>query len=974
MSLRTKLITLILVFILPTIGLMVIFHSRLVTAYQSQAFDFQSNSTQMVASELKVSLKNLTETMYIVLRDGIQSLKSDQCQTYLDRKVKESGLFNYLVLVDLEGRRICSSEKFDPQIDISAIPAFIESSASGSMAISQITDNQDEFDSQISIALPAWSYGPEFPKGVLIGTFSPNYLKDLFTTLHLPRTTEVYIFSTTGTVLTALSETESSTEILSNKASSFLQKQFSGKEEITLIGKDNISRVFRFAPLGLGDLALVGVGFPEGKFLADSQQFVTGNIAIISLLTLIILLLAYGGIENNVIKPLAKISQTAEAITQGKMNARTELKGQNDEIGRLGSIFDKMAESLEENRVILQKETAAKLASQEKFFRLFEDSILGIFQITKNGFIEDVNPALANMFGFTSSEEMVESYTSSAENLFENFSDSETIQELLQRRQPVKMETRFKKKDGSYFIGNLHMWGVWNAAGEMESMEGFIEDITANKQTRDQLMKLSQAVEQNPIGILISDGNGRIEYANRGIQNIFGYEPSELKNRLLVDMVPPEYDAEKVEAIRQKLRNKQTIQGEVKNKKKNGEWFWERYVISPINIPMNTVQSTLCLIEDVSEQYRNKERITQQLEELSALRTIDLAISSNLDLTATMNIISNIAVKHLKVDAVLVQLYDPDYHMLQTVLATGFEQEIPEQIPFPAAADLSDWELVEEFSVHIPENLKEKKSEHHLSFPNDDRLVACYGLPLVAKADVKGLFRVFLKDARVPEQHWLDFFYNLAAQTSIAMDNQELFRDLKQSNANLLQAYEATIEGWSRALNYRDQETEDHSIRTTRWTIDLARELGFPPEELVNIRRGALLHDIGKVSVRDSILNKPGPLTDEEWVEMRKHPQTAYDVLAPIEFLKKSLDIPYCHHERWDGSGYPRGLKGQEIPLAARIFSVIDVYDALTSDRPYRSAWPTEKVVAYLREQSGSQFDPAIVEAFLLLLEKQKVS
>ncbi len=213
-----------------------------------------------------------------------------------------------------------------------------------------------------------------------------------------------------------------------------------------------------------------------------------------------------------------------------------------------------------------------------------------------------------------------------------------------------------------------------------------------------------------------------------------------------------------------------------------------------------------------------------------------------------------------------------------------------------------------------------RKKIFRLPFPVDDRYTACFGLPLVAKAEVKGIIPVYLKDPFVPVQHWLDFFYNLATQTAVAMDNYEIFRNLKQSNVYLLQAYEATIEGWSKALNYRDQETEDHSVRTTKWTIELAREMGYPTEELVYIRRGALLHDIGKVAVPDNILNKPGPLTEDEWIQMRLHPQAANEVLSPIEFLHKSLDIPYCHHERWDGKGYPRGLKGQEIPLAARIY------------------------------------------------------
>ncbi|MEA2575140.1 MAG: hypothetical protein QOH93_2438, partial [Chloroflexia bacterium] len=182
-------------------------------------------------------------------------------------------------------------------------------------------------------------------------------------------------------------------------------------------------------------------------------------------------------------------------------------------------------------------------------------------------------------------------------------------------------------------------------------------------------------------------------------------------------------------------------------------------------------------------------------------------------------------------------------------------------------------------------------------------------------------------------------------------------------------AYEATLEGWSHALDLRDKETEGHTQRVTEMTVRLAQELGAPEADVVQIQRGALLHDIGKMGIPDSILLKPGPLTEEEWEIMRKHPVYAYELLSPISFLRPALDIPYCHHEKWDGTGYPLGLKGEQIPLAARIFAVVDVYDALSSDRPYRKSWPQDKVLAHIRELSGTHFDPRIVEAFLLLTE-----
>jgi putative nucleotidyltransferase with HDIG domain len=183
-------------------------------------------------------------------------------------------------------------------------------------------------------------------------------------------------------------------------------------------------------------------------------------------------------------------------------------------------------------------------------------------------------------------------------------------------------------------------------------------------------------------------------------------------------------------------------------------------------------------------------------------------------------------------------------------------------------------------------------------------------------------------------------------------------------------AYEATLEGWSAALDLRDRETEGHTQRVTVMTIELAEAMGINESELVNIRRGALLHDIGKMGVPDNILLKPDKLNEEEWQHMRMHAVYAYNLLSNISYLRDALDIPYCHHEKWNGTGYPRGLKGEEIPLAARIFAVADVYDALTSDRPYRKGWPHEKTLNYIQEQSGHYFDPKVVEVFVRMFRK----
>lgn len=205
----------------------------------------------------------------------------------------------------------------------------------------------------------------------------------------------------------------------------------------------------------------------------------------------------------------------------------------------------------------------------------------------------------------------------------------------------------------------------------------------------------------------------------------------------------------------------------------------------------------------------------------------------------------------------------------------------------------------------------------------------------------------------------------LSAEIGYAVANARLYEAVESAARELRAAYDATLAGWSQALEMRDQDTRGHTDRSAELAVELARRLGVPEAQLGNVRRGALLHDIGKMAVPDSILHKPGPLDESEWLVMKKHPEFAWELLRGIGFLSSALEIPFCHHERWDGSGYPRGLQGEDIPLPARIFAVIDVYDALTSDRPYRPAWRHEEALAYIDSQAGVQFDPHVVAAFL---------
>ena len=366
------------------------------------------------------------------------------------------------------------------------------------------------------------------------------------------------------------------------------------------------------------------------------------------------------------------------------------------------------------------------------------------------------------------------------------------------------------------------------------------------------------------------------------------------------------------------------------------------------------------------ETARLFEQTERRLRQIQALHTIDLAISSSFDLHLTLDILLNQVVSQLKLDAAAVLLLNPHTQMLEYAAGRGFHSAAIQQTRERLGDGHAGRAALERRFISIPNaSHSEAGCARVQSLLASERFVAHHVMPLIAKGQVKGVLEVFHRAPFVPEDEWLGFFETLAEQAAIAIDNAALFEGLKRSNAELAMAYDSTLDGWSRALDLRDKEREGHSQRVTEMTLRLARALEMDEAELVHVRRGALLHDIGKLGIPDTILFKPGKLTDEEWGAMRGHPQFAYDLLAPIVYLRPALDIPYCHHEKWDGTGYPRGLKGEQIPLAARVFAVVDVYDALTSDRPYRKAWDEEKALEHVRERAGKHFDPKVVEAFL---------
>jgi HD-GYP domain-containing protein (c-di-GMP phosphodiesterase class II) len=359
-----------------------------------------------------------------------------------------------------------------------------------------------------------------------------------------------------------------------------------------------------------------------------------------------------------------------------------------------------------------------------------------------------------------------------------------------------------------------------------------------------------------------------------------------------------------------------------------------------------------------------------RLERVSSLHTIDMAITGTRDLEVVFDVILKQAVDQLGVDAAAILLVDQEITSLTVQAAKGFRSDV-------LHARLGLGEGI------IGRAVTEKQEVYLRGLPETggpslggpllvgEEFSACAAVPIAAGEQVRGVLAVFHRSQLDQDSEWLSFQEALATQAAISIDNARLFESLVHLNQELTLAYDITIEGLSHALDLRDHETEGHSQRVTDLTGRLVSRMGVSEDQQVHIRRGALLHDIGKVGIPDAVLQKPASLSAEEWTVMRRHPVLAYELLAPIAFLRPALDIPYCHHEKWDGSGYPRGLAGEAIPLTARIFAIVDVWDALLSDRPYRAAWPEGRVRAYLRTQAGIHFDPRVVDLFFKVLDRK---
>ena len=457
----------------------------------------------------------------------------------------------------------------------------------------------------------------------------------------------------------------------------------------------------------------------------------------------------------------------------------------------------------------------------------------------------------------------------------------------------------------------------------------------------------------------------------------YGYARSEFLAMTLKDLRRADEVPQLVAAAGEPLDGPSRV-GQWKHRRKDGSII--DVEIARTDIELQGKISSFALANDITDRLaaehalaESRDRIELQIGRLNALRAIDLAILGTTDLRLLLKSVLQEIQSQLHPDAAAIFLFNPHSLTIDTSASIGYRTRAAERERVALGDGVAGRAARERRTIAVPDVSAIQMSDHLRRVIDDEGIRSVYAIPLIAKGQIIGVLDALFRKPYDASEDWLQFCEALAGQAAMAIESCKTFEDLQRTNLELSLAYDRTIEGWSRALDLRDRETEGHTQRVTELTLRLCRLAGITEAELVHVRRGALLHDIGKMGVPDAILHKPGKLTDDEWKVMRQHPGLAAQLLSPIEYLRPAIDIPYCHHEAWDGSGYPRGLKGDQIPLASRLFSVVDVWDALRSNRPYRPGWEASKVRDYIRDQSGIRFDPQAVELFFRLLDEDQL-
>src|SRR3989441_666453 len=809
-----------------------------------------------------------------------------------------------LGVIDRQGFLVCSALPTVGRVNLGDRLYFRQVIATHQFAVGEYQIGRITQKATVNFGYPLFDSAGDV-RAVLFAAFDLGALSRVTSGPVLPRGAVMTLVDREGVVLTRYPDPERWTGRRLPEAMVIDAIQSQRQSVIETQGPDGVRRLYRVA--SLRDLPGAGMLYASAGIPSISAAAQRYELLMrgVAGLTLLGLVAAWLAFGLLFVKPVEALVSAARRVGQGELSARSGVAYRTGELGQLAQAFDGMAEELQHREVERNASEQQILDQLQTLTALYA----GARQLTLSLDPDDLARRIVRIF----------------------------------------VEVLGGK---AAWIGRVLPGGRIKRLADYPADAGLLEEVTARVAAR---WSESTAQEQGPSMHAIQSGFPAIVSDIAGDPALASWRDLLLRYGIASLASFPLTSRDETFGVLAVLSDNPA--------------FFSAHRVELFSAFANQAAAAL-------ENARLHGETTDRLDQLESLSKIDLAISSSLDLKITLDVILDQVTARLRVDAADILLLRPPTRMLEYAAGRGFRETRMSGTRLRLGDQYAGRVASERRTLLIPD-LRETQAispqdaapEHFLTYlVAREQFVSYAAAPLIAKGQVLGVLEVYHRTALDPEPTWIAFLEAVAGQAAIAVDNLTLFDNLQRSNRDLARAYDTTLEGLSRAMDLRDKETEGHTQRVTDLSVRLARAMGMREDQVVHLRRGALLHDIGKMGLSDAILFKPDVLTADEGTRMRRHPEHARDLLQPIEYLRPALAIPYAHHEKWDGSGYPQGLRGDQIPLEARIFAIVDVWDALTSDRPYRPAWSKEKALTYIREQSGKHFDPRATEEFVKMM------
>jgi PAS domain S-box-containing protein len=736
--------------------------------------------------------------------------------------------------------------------------------------------------------------------------------------------------------------------------------------------------------------------------------------------------------QNSYLPLLLEALKLAPDSWQEQQKEGQHLQKLKNMISRKNKVLDESSQLLEQETLQRTRAMEELKESREIYRRFFQTSRDAVFIASMDGRWIDMNRSALDMFGYQAREQI---WQDSLLDVSWKPEDQASFGKLIEEQGNVEdYAVTLKRKDGSD-IEALISATAYEIGGRIIGYQGFIKDITAELKARkreQQVLKEQQALDRLSKGLassLTPDEIYRVlkvqledlfEPDNFSVLKLSGedgeftaefvWEKDDFSGTIFqaISLENPESPFRDVVFDQNKavlLPGETARPDELENQGKNGKVPADlngpgvdtslkscSMIAAPI-LADGELIAVLQLAHREQSVYNNEhlellirianlvalglqkaylyQETRAHVEQLISLQRIEGTILENLSLPTTLDMLMDQLVGELAVDAADILYFHPQLQTLKFITQTGFRQNVLQHTDLEVGEGLAGIAAEARKIVQVA-NLKQPSEDvrRELEFSTEHFVSYC-GVPLLAKGRLVGVMELFHRREFIPDQPWLDLLELIAGLAAIAIDHQNIYDNLKRSRNELSKSLDAIIEGWAQALELRGIESEGHWQRVGDLTVRLGKKLGLSAEDLVDLKRGALLHDIGKMGIPDEVLHKRTDLTKEERRLIGKHPVDAFELLKDVEGLKSALEIPLYHHERWDGTGYPYQLKGEDIPYFARIYAMVDVWDALRSDRPYRDALPYHKALKILKNEAGSQFDPDILPIFVEMLEEE---